>query len=74
MTNFSADLVPGKIRDVDSLNYWESVKKEYAGDEEMLHRGRVGIARFGRDNARTPMQWSGEKPHAGFTTGRIEGP
>jgi oligo-1,6-glucosidase len=69
MTNFGPDCVPDRIRDVDSLNYWEKTKNDYPNDSEMWEKAKRGIAKFGRDNARTPMQWSGGKPNAGFTSG-----
>ena len=68
MTNFSPDWVPDKIHDIEALNYWTRINKEYPTDTEMLQKVKTAIAKFGRDNARTPMQWRGSKLHAGFTT------
>ena len=49
------------FRDVESLNYLRA------------HPGQgvpAGLAAISRDNGRTPMQWDGSPPAAGFTTGR----
>ena len=54
-----------ELRDIESLNH--VAEQEGAGTpvEELLG----GIRAVGRDNARTPVQWTGE-PGAGFTGGR----
>lgn len=52
-------------RDIDSLNaYREMTQQRGLTHEDMMAR----LHRHSRDNARTPMQWTGE-PQAGFTTG-----
>ena len=51
-------------RDIETLNlYKERREKEYTEEEVMR-----SIHAKGRDNARTPMQWT-DGPNAGFTTG-----
>ncbi len=63
MTNVRWDI--GRYVDLETLNlYRERVERGYA-PEDVLR----SIWARGRDNARTPMQWSDE-PNAGFTTGR----
>jgi oligo-1,6-glucosidase len=64
MTNVPfADM--SQIRDIESLNYVaEAIKSPDVTVESVL----PGVRRVGRDNARTPMQWSAE-PHGGFTIG-----
>ncbi len=55
----------GDYRDIDTLNAWREWTLEgRLSPEEMLRL----IRRRSRDNARTPMQWTGET-HAGFTSG-----
>ncbi|MVA77313.1 alpha,alpha-phosphotrehalase [Auraticoccus sp. F435] len=64
MTNFpftSAD----QHRDVEAVNYYATVVQQGLDEREAL----TGLARVGRDNARTPVQWDATA-HAGFTTGR----
>lgn len=65
MTNYPfADI--GESRDVEAINAWHELVEERGEltGEQMMR----AIRRKGRDNARTPMQWSaGEK--AGFTDG-----
>lgn len=53
-----------QYRDVESLNYYEILIKQGKTEKEALEI----LAARSRDNARTPMQWSGEK-NAGFTEG-----
>ncbi|MFW6343731.1 MAG: alpha-glucosidase [Sediminispirochaetaceae bacterium] len=51
-------------RDVDTINFYEFEKAQGRAHEEIMKKIRY----MSRDNARSPMQWSGEKPHAGFST------
>ncbi len=54
-----------ELRDIESLNHYRFAVQELGQDPE---QAMADIRRIGRDNARTPVQWtSGE--HAGFTTG-----
>ncbi len=53
-----------QYRDVESLNYYEILLKQGKTEKEALEI----LAARSRDNARTPMQWTGEK-NAGFTEG-----
>ncbi|WP_435335897.1 glycoside hydrolase family 13 protein [Haloarchaeobius sp. TZWWS8] len=57
---------PDELRDVESLNYVEAAIE--AGDATGYEDVRETIEYIGRDNARTPMQWTDE-PNAGFTDG-----
>lgn len=53
------------FRDIESLNHYaEAVDIQGAPADELL----VALRRTSRDNARTPMQWTGGT-NAGFTTG-----
>jgi oligo-1,6-glucosidase len=54
-----------EIRDIESLNYFaEAMEHPGAIPDQVL----ASIRRIGRDNARTPMQWTGDA-HGGFTSG-----
>ncbi|KAI1277447.1 glycoside hydrolase family 13 protein [Xylaria sp. FL0933] len=46
-----------EYKDIETLNYWQKVKKIYANDPERLQHGRAVIEMKARDHARTPMQW-----------------
>ncbi len=50
--------------DVESLNYHSLASAAGVPEEQILR----SLARKGRDNARTPVQWDAT-PYAGFTTG-----
>ncbi|WEG13560.1 alpha-glucosidase [Pullulanibacillus sp. KACC 23026] len=52
-------------RDIETLNAFNDFTEKGLLTEEEI---RKGIHERGRDNARTPVQWSAE-PHGGFTTG-----
>ena len=63
MTNVPFDDI-SSFRDVESLNHYaDQVGRLGANPADVL----VALRRSGRDNARTPMQWTGE-PGAGFST------
>jgi oligo-1,6-glucosidase len=51
-------------KDVEAVNHWKRVIDEGLDQQAAL----TGMAKVGRDNARTPVQWDAS-PTAGFTTG-----
>ncbi|KAH6625057.1 glycoside hydrolase superfamily [Chaetomium sp. MPI-SDFR-AT-0129] len=66
-----------EYRDIESLNFYRTMTDpaRSANDQERaaeLANVMRGLQILGRDNARLPMQWSGEAPHAGFTDGSTE--
>lgn len=63
MTN--SRLNPDQLVDLESINYYFSRTARGADEDETLE----AIRAMGRDNARTPMQWT-DGPQAGFTIGR----
>ncbi|WP_396613910.1 alpha-glucosidase (plasmid) [Haloferax sp. S1W] len=65
MTNASF-ASPDELRDVEAVNFVEEALEQ--SDVESYDDVRDAIEYIGRDNARTPMQWS-DAPHAGFTDG-----
>jgi oligo-1,6-glucosidase len=67
MVNVPKDWGPEYLRDIAAVNYYKSMNERYTGDEKILQSAISGLQRVGRDNARTPVQWSAEK-YAGFST------
>lgn len=53
-----------QVDDISTLDEYQVALNAGLSPEDALK----AVARFSRDNARTPMQWS-DAPHAGFTTG-----
>ncbi|WP_121640724.1 alpha-glucosidase [Virgibacillus sp. Bac330] len=51
--------------DIELINWYHERLAQGHHKEDLMQ----AIYAIGRDNARTPMQWS-DKPHAGFTTGQ----
>ena len=54
----------GEVDDIASLDAWNVMRELGVSEADALR----AIERNGRDNARTPFQWSAA-PHAGFTSG-----
>ncbi|EJN57573.1 glycoside hydrolase family 13 protein [Halogranum rubrum] len=65
MTNASF-ASPDELRDVEAVNFVEEALKR--GDAASYDDVRDAVEYVGRDNARTPMQWS-DAPESGFTDG-----
>lgn len=63
MTNVQFESI-GDYRDIETLNMYKEKREQGVPEEDILKSIHVK----GRDNARTPMQWS-DAPNAGFTTG-----
>ena len=68
MVNFPESWGKEELKDVAALNYLQEMRERYPGDEGMVKKAMAGLQKGGRDNARTPVQWSAA-PNAGFTTG-----
>lgn len=64
MTNTRLKRV-SESNDIETVNGWREAQKRGMTEEDFLARANYS----GRDNARTPFQWSGE-PNGGFTRGR----
>jgi oligo-1,6-glucosidase len=63
MTNFKLKSI-AQSKDIETQNGWREMQKQGLSEEQFLK-----IANYsGRDNARTPVQWSAS-PNAGFTSG-----
>lgn len=52
-------------RDVETINYYKALLLQGLTEDQILPI----ILHSSRDNARTPMQWSAESVHGGFTDG-----
>ncbi|KUJ07774.1 alpha-glucosidase [Mollisia scopiformis] len=65
MINAPKDWPIEDYKDIESINYYNSVKAR-GGDEKALAHVMKSIQILGRDHARLPMQWDAS-PYAGFT-------
>lgn len=65
MINAPKDWPIEEYKDIESINYFNSVK-ERGGDEKALAHVMKSIQIIGRDHARLPMQWD-DSSYAGFT-------
>lgn len=63
MTNVHFDLIED-YQDIETLNMYQEKREAGVSHDDIMTK----IYTKGRDNARTPMQWSTE-PNGGFTTG-----
>ena len=63
MTNCPVDSID-EVNDVESTNMYREKKNKGISDKEIIQL----INYRGRDNARTPMQWEGNREYAGFSS------
>ena len=54
-------------RDIETTNFHSEASQTGLRLEEIM----AAIYAKSRDNARTPMQWSGNLPHGGFSNGAV---
>jgi oligo-1,6-glucosidase len=55
-------------RDIETTNFHREAIEQGLSLEEIM----AAIYAKSRDNARTPLQWSGKLPHGGFTSGAVD--
>lgn len=67
MVNAPLEWDMSEYKDLDSLNYYNYVKKISGNDPVALEATKVAIAHLARDHARLPMQWD-STPNAGFSS------
>jgi len=67
MINAPASWPIEDYKDIESINYYNSVAARTNNDPEALDRVMKSIQILGRDHARIPMQWD-DSLYAGFTT------
>jgi glycosidase len=61
----------GEFKDIESLNYWEFMKRKYNGDPQMLQEARRMLHCRARDHSRLPVQWN-TSPNGGFCPPNIK--
>ena len=54
------------FKDRAAIDYLDKMERQYGGDEAMMLRAFEAAVELGRDNARTPMQWTAGA-NAGFS-------
>lgn len=57
-----------EYKDCGSIGALEEFENAAKLDPTMMEKGIYGLQRLARDHARTPMQWTSESPHGGFST------
>jgi alpha-glucosidase/glucan 1,6-alpha-glucosidase len=67
MVNAPLEWDMSEYKDLDSLNYYNYVKKISGNDLVTLEATKVAIAHLARDHARLPMQWDSTS-NAGFSS------
>jgi glycosidase len=65
MKSMPKDWPEEKYKDIEMLNFWHQVLRDFPDDKERQKSYWDQIQLLARDNARTPMQWSAA-PNAGF--------
>lgn len=66
MTNIDASWTRADLRDAAGLDYLDEVERKFPHHVAKQEAALEGLHRFGRDNGRTPVQWSAA-PYAGFS-------
>jgi alpha-glucosidase len=66
MTNIDASWKRADIRDAAGLDYLDEMERKFPDDAAKQEDAMEGLRRLGRDNGRTPVQWSGGQ-YAGFS-------
>jgi alpha-glucosidase/glucan 1,6-alpha-glucosidase len=67
MVNAPVEWDISEYKDLDSINYYEFVKKLTGNNPVALAKAKAALAHLARDHARLPMQWDAS-PNAGFTS------
>mgnify|MGYP001605849147 FL=1 len=59
-----------EYKDAFTKGFWADIERKATAtsDTSLLERGLSGIQLLARDHARTPMQWTADAPHGGFST------
>lgn len=71
MRNVPTSWDPSEYKDVEAINYWNKMNAMYPDNKTQLDFAKTVMQRKARDNARTPVQWSGEA-NAGFCDAGVE--
>lgn len=67
MTNVPSSWGREQFRDRSVSRYFDEIDHDYPDNEVVKAKALRGALRFGRDNARTPVQWS-KSPYGGFSS------
>jgi alpha-glucosidase len=67
MVNVPRDWPIESYRDIESVNFYHAMAAATNNDPAELDYVMRSLQILGRDNARLPMQWDGDKAYAGFT-------
>lgn len=57
-----------EYKDVGTIGFWEEIVHAAETDPSMIEKGLEGTHKIARDHARTPMQWTADAPHGGFSS------